>query len=81
MQQFLAATAGGDMTWMPPPNASQDEPLILWLKPRSSLRWQPYTQFPSLMQPDADEDTLRSQGLATMQFLKARGWLMVAPPL
>jgi hypothetical protein len=81
MQQFLAAAAGGEMTWMPPPNASQDEPLILWLKPRSSLRWQPYTQFPSLMQPDADEDTLRSQGLATMHFLKARGWLMVAPPL
>lgn len=80
MQQFLAAAAGGDMTWMPPPNASQDEPLILWLKPRSALRWQPYTQFPSLMQPDAD-DTLRSRGLATMQFLKARGWLMVTPPL
>jgi hypothetical protein len=81
MQQFLAAAAGGEMTWMQPPNASQDEPLILWLKPRSSLRWQPYTQFPSLMQPDADEDSLRSQGLATMQFLRARGWLMVAPPL
>lgn len=81
MQQFRAASGGGEMTWMPPPNASEDDPLLLWLKPRSSLRWQPYTQFPLLMQPEAEADTLRSQGVATMQFLKARGWIMVAPPL
>lgn len=79
MQQFLSASTGGEMTWMPPPAASQDDPLILWLKPRSSLRWQPYTQFPALMQPDT-RDATQSKGLATMHFLKARGWIMVAPP-
>ncbi|GEM_PF-3067611 len=80
MQQFLAAAGGGEMTWMPPLNASPDDPLILWLKPRSSLHWQPYTQFPALRQPETGADNLRSKGLTTMQFLKARGWIMVAPP-
>ncbi|MBW4695587.1 MAG: hypothetical protein KME27_27885 [Lyngbya sp. HA4199-MV5] len=80
MQQFLSALNGGEMTWMQPPEASPDDPLILWLKPRSSLRWQPYTQFPALMQPDGDGDPTQSKGIATMHFLKARGWRMVAPP-
>lgn len=80
MQQFLSASTGGEMTWMQPPGASTDDPLILWLKPRSALRWQPYTQFPALKQPDTTGDATRSKGLATMQFLKARGWIMVAPP-